>query len=64
MTIKFDVKINSNNELIKDIEALINKHKENIENVTTQYSESDTGPLFNVNIQFYPLWVEMKEDNA
>ena len=63
MTIKFNVKITSNVELIKDLETLINKHKDNIENVTTQYINEDSSRhLFEVKIQFHPVWVEMMED--
>lgn len=61
MPIKFNVKITSNSVLIKDLEALINKHKDTIENITTQYTEDRH--LFEVKIQFHPVWVEMMEDN-
>lgn len=60
MTIKFDVKMTSNSELIKDIQDLINKHKDTIELITTQYTENNH--LFEVKIQFHPILVEIKHE--
>lgn len=60
MPIKFNIKIKQNTELIKDIEDLINKHRDNIENVTTQYIQLSSGTLWHVDIQFHPVWLEQK----
>lgn len=62
MTIKFDVKINTNAELMKDIQDLINKHKNNIENVMTQYTQSTDQILWQVIIQFKPVWMDVDKE--
>lgn len=68
MTIQFDISIKAKTKLLKDIEALINKHKDDIENVTTQYVQSHT-TLWQVVIQFHPISIhniqpEKKEDES
>lgn len=61
MTIEFGIKLQPNSQLIKDIEELINKHKDDIENVTTQYVSSSGITLWQVGIQFHPVSVSIKD---
>lgn len=62
MPLRFNVKIKTNLDLINAIQDLINDYKENIHNVTTQYIHTDK-TLYQVSIQFDPVWVEMEEED-